>query len=89
MLRERLRLAEHDLTASRTWLTNRLQLEDEREWDSRRIRLVRIGTGESPVDLQPCGGTHVRATGEIGRALIGKIEKKGKRNRRVSLTLAD
>ena len=56
---------------------------------SGRIRLVRIGTGESPVDLQPCGGTHVRATGEIGRALIGKIEKKGKRNRRVSLTLAD
>lgn len=56
---------------------------------SGRIRLVRIGAGEATVDLQPCGGTHVRATGEIGRALIGKIEKKGKLNRRVSLTLED
>ncbi len=54
-----------------------------------QVRLVRIGAGEVPVDLQPCGGTHVRSTGEIGRAVIGKIEKKGRRNRRVSLTLED
>jgi misacylated tRNA(Ala) deacylase len=51
------------------------------------VRLVRIGAGETPVDLQPCGGTHVRATAEIGRVRLGKIEKKGRRNRRVTLHL--
>lgn len=54
-----------------------------------RVRLVRIGAPEATVDLQPCGGTHVRRTGEIGRVAIGKIEKKGRQNRRVSITLAD
>lgn len=52
-----------------------------------RVRLIRIGEGLSQVDLQPCGGTHVARTGEIGRVSIGKIEKKGRQNRRVSLTL--
>ena len=52
-----------------------------------RIRLVRIGQGAEQVDLQPCGGTHVRRTGEIGRVRLGKIEKKGKQNRRVYLHL--
>lgn len=51
------------------------------------IRLVRIGNGTEQVDLQPCGGTHVARTAEIGRVEIGKIEKKGKQNRRVSLNL--
>jgi misacylated tRNA(Ala) deacylase len=51
------------------------------------IRLVRIGAGEAPVDLQPCGGTHVRRTGEIGRVEVTKIENKGKQNRRVYVTL--
>ena len=46
-----------------------------------RVRLIRIGS----VDLQPCGGTHVAATGEIGPLKLGKIEKKGAQNRRVSL----
>ena len=46
-----------------------------------RIRLVCIGDGSS-VDSQPCGGTHVAATGEIGEIYIGKIEKKGRENRR-------
>ena len=41
------------------------------------------------IDLQPCGGTHVRSTAEIGRLRIGKIEKKGRENRRVSLHFAD
>lgn len=50
-----------------------------------RVRLVRIGAGKVPVDLQPCGGTHVRSTGEIGAVSLGKIEKKGKQNRRVSV----
>lgn len=49
------------------------------------IRLVRIGEGDSTVDLQPCGGTHVARTAEIGRVRLGKIEKKGKQNRRVYL----
>ena len=53
-----------------------------------RIRLVRIGGDGAPVDLQPCGGTHVRATGEIGRVEVSKIENKGKANRRVTLVLA-
>lgn len=52
-----------------------------------RIRLVRIGSGDATVDLQPCGGTHVARTGEIGQARLGKIEKKGRQNRRVSLLL--
>ena len=46
-----------------------------------RIRLVCIGENAS-VDSQPCGGTHVATTGEIGAIHIGKIEKKGKENRR-------
>jgi hypothetical protein len=46
-------------------------------------------TGTDPIDLQPCGGTHVARTGEIGRVSIGKIEKKGRQNRRVSITLLD
>ncbi|MCC5989755.1 MAG: alanyl-tRNA editing protein [Pararhodobacter sp.] len=53
-----------------------------------RVRLVRIGQGEAQVDLQPCGGTHVARTGEIGALSLGKIEKKGRRNRRVTLHLA-
>ena len=53
-----------------------------------RVRLVRIGTRDAPVDLQPCGGTHVRATGEIGRLTIGKIESKGRENRRVPILFA-
>ena len=54
-----------------------------------RVRLVRIGSGADTLDLQPCGGTHVRATGEIGPLRIGKIEKKGRENRRVNLHFAD
>lgn len=56
---------------------------------SGQIRLIRIGEGENTADLQPCGGTHVRNTSEIGRVRIGKIEKKGRQNRRVYLHLED
>jgi len=49
-----------------------------------RVRLIRIGD----VDLQPCGGTHVKNTSEIGPLKLGKIEKKGAQNRRVSLLFA-
>ncbi len=52
-----------------------------------RVRLIRIGSGEEQVDLQPCGGTHVARTGEIGRVTLGKIEKKGRQNRRVSILI--
>jgi len=54
-----------------------------------RIRLVRIGDVHEQVDLQPCGGTHVAKTGEIGRVRIGKVEKKGKQNRRVHLVFEE
>lgn len=52
-----------------------------------RVRLVRIGPEDAPVDLQPCGGTHVARTGEIGALRLGKLEKKGRQNRRVTLHL--
>ena len=54
-----------------------------------QVRLIRIGDGEGQVDLQPCGGTHVARTGEIGPVRFGKIEKKGKLNRRVNLHFAE
>ena len=49
------------------------------------IRLLDI----DGVDLQPCGGTHVRSTGEVGTVRIGKVENKGRRNRRVNIHLGD
>jgi len=56
---------------------------------SGRVRLVRIGQGAEQIDLQPCGGTHVARTSEIGSVRIGKIEKKGRQNRRVNLFIED
>jgi misacylated tRNA(Ala) deacylase len=46
-----------------------------------KVRLIEI----AGLDLQPCGGTHVRSTGEIGKVAVTQIEKKGKQNRRVRL----
>ena len=54
-----------------------------------RVRLVRIGEGVAQVDLQPCGGTHVARTAEIGRVAIDKVEKKGRQNRRISISLVE
>ena len=54
-----------------------------------KVRLVRIGNENQTIDLQPCGGTHVRKTSEIGPIILGKIEKKGRQNRRVSIRLSD
>ena len=54
---------------------------------SGKVRLVVIGENGS-VDLQPCGGTHVRSTGEIGRVVVSKMEKKGKLNRRIRVAFA-
>lgn len=53
-----------------------------------RLRLVRIGAGDTPIDLQPCGGTHVARTGEIGPMVIQKIENKGRQNRRIIIAPA-
>lgn len=50
---------------------------------SGRLRLMRIGDDKTLIDLQPCGGTHVARTGEIGRIAVAKIENKGKQNRRI------
>ena len=52
------------------------------------VRLIQIGDGEAMVDLQPCGGTHVARTAEIGPVTLGKVEKKGAQNRRVNMLLA-
>jgi misacylated tRNA(Ala) deacylase len=49
--------------------------------DQDRVRLIDI----AGVDLQPCGGTHVARTAEIGKVRIGKVEKKGKQNRRIAI----
>jgi misacylated tRNA(Ala) deacylase len=52
-----------------------------------KVRLVLIGK-DGAVDMQPCGGTHVKSTGEIGRLTVTRIEKKGRQNRRIRLALA-
>lgn len=52
---------------------------------SGRVRVVQI----DGIDLQPCGGTHVAGTAEIGAVRVTKIEKKGRMNRRVNIVLAD
>ena len=48
-----------------------------------KVRLLEI----EGVDLQPCGGTHLKSTAEVGNVSIGKVEKKGRRNRRVNILL--
>ena len=50
-----------------------------------KIRLIKIGN----IDLQPCGGTHVKSTSEIGEIKIGKIENKGRMNRRINILIND
>lgn len=51
------------------------------------VRLVQIGEDDAWIDLQPCGGTHVARTGEIGAIRLGKIEKKGRDTRRIYVHL--
>ncbi|MEM7468445.1 MAG: alanyl-tRNA editing protein [Pseudomonadota bacterium] len=50
-----------------------------------KVRLVNV----KDIDLQPCGGTHVANIAEIGNVRVGKVEKKGKHNRRINLHLED
>ena len=87
------RLIDRDLPVTESWITDAELLANPGlvkpmsvapPMGQGRIRLVRIGQ----IDLQPCGGTHVARTSEIGRIEIGKIEKKGRINRRVTLSLA-
>lgn len=91
-------LIERDLPVSEDWITDDELLANPSlvktmsvmpPMGQGRVRLVRIGQGGSQIDLQPCGGTHVARTGEIGRISIGKIENKGRQNRRVNLLLTD
>lgn len=49
-----------------------------------QVRLIDV----ADTDLQPCGGTHVQRTGEIGPVHVSKIDKKGRQNRRVRVELA-
>ncbi|MDO6725354.1 MAG: alanyl-tRNA editing protein [Cognatishimia sp.] len=89
-------LIDRDLQVSESWITDAeldanpglvktMSVQPPR--GSGRIRLVQIGQGDEQVDLQPCGGTHVARTSEIGRVRLGKIENKGRQNRRVNLLL--
>ena len=87
------RLIDRDLAVTEEWITDAELLANPGlvktmsvapPMGQGRVRLIRIGQ----IDLQPCGGTHVARTGEIGRIALGKIEKKGRINRRVTLSLA-
>lgn len=89
-------LISRDLEVSEDWITD-AELEANPDLvktmsvkpptGAGQVRLIRIGTGDAQVDLQPCGGTHVARTGEIGAVRLGKIEKKGRQNRRVYMHL--
>ncbi len=88
------RLVEENHPVSSRWIT-----VEELFANPELVRTMSVkppmGTGKvrvldvEGVDLQPCGGTHVAATGEIGRVRVRKIEKKGKHNRRVNLEFAE
>lgn len=92
------RLIDRDLPVSESWITDAQLLANPGIVKTMsvmppsgqgRVRLVQIGQGAAQVDLQPCGGTHVARTGEIGRITLGKVENKGRQNRRVSLSLTE
>jgi len=88
------RLIEEDHPVGTRWITDE-ELDAQPELvrtmkvkpprDAGKVRLLEI----RDVDLQPCGGTHLLRTSEVGRARIGKVEKKGRHNRRVYIVLED
>jgi len=91
-------LIDRDLKVSESWITNAeldanpglvktMSVMPPR--GAGRVRLVAIGSQDTQIDLQPCGGTHVTSTGQIGRIRLGKVEKKGRQNRRVYMHLED
>ena len=87
-------LVANDLPTGVQWITNE-ELADKPELVKTmsvhpptgmgKVRLVAV----EGIDLQPCGGTHVAHTGEIGRLRVGKIENKGRHNRRINVHLDD
>jgi misacylated tRNA(Ala) deacylase len=91
-------LIDQDLEVTQSWITD-AELDANPQLvktmsvspprGSGQVRLVRIGSAQEQVDLQPCGGTHVKRSAEIGKIRLGKMEKKGKQNRRIYLHLED
>ena len=87
------RLVEEDHAVGPRWIS-----DEELEQRPELVRTMSVkppsGAGQvrlleiEGVDLQPCGGTHVRRTGEIGPVEVGKIENKGRQNRRINLRFA-
>jgi misacylated tRNA(Ala) deacylase len=53
-----------------------------------QVRTIRVGGADDAIDYQPCGGTHVANTSEIGAVVVTKIEKKSATTRRVVLGFA-
>ena len=88
------RLVEENHCLSASWINDK---EMEAQQDLVRTMSVKPPTGTGKVrlmhvegiDLQPCGGTHVKASGEIGQVRVSKIENKGKHNRRVNIVLTE
>jgi len=88
------RLIAEDHPVSSRWIS-----DDELAANAQLVRTMSVkppsGSGQvrlleiAGVDLQPCGGTHVARTGEIGPITVGKIENKGRQNRRVNIRFAD
>ena len=88
------KLVEEDHPVSCRWIT-----EEELDAQPELVRTMSVqpprGKGSirlleiEGVDLQPCGGTHLRTTSEVGAVRIGKVENKGKHNRRVNIHLDD
>ncbi len=84
------RLIERDASLTASWIT-----DDELAAKPELVRTMSVrppsGAGKvrlreiEGIDLQPCGGTHVARTGEIGRVRVGKIENKGRQNRRINI----
>lgn len=90
------RLITEDHPVSYRWITDQEMAENQHlirtmsvkpPVGTGSVRLVMIGEN-GRIDLQPCGGTHVRSTAAIGPVAVAKIENKGKINRRIRLVFA-
>ncbi len=85
-------LIEANKSVSHRWITN-----EELDAQPDLIRTMSVkppkGSGQvrlleiEGIDLQPCGGTHLSSTGEVGQVRVSKVENKGKHNRRVNIVL--